>query len=265
MPAWRRSLRNVAFAAIVLIVDTSGRPRDGEITDIGISVFVAAFFSLIVAAFLYGTAAGEELIASRAALMTLVSGFALGIGVMDLFAGIVWLIDARSGAGVSNVIARVVATTLPTLSLYYLTYTISNVDRLSSHTSATGSRLDIRLLLGALLILVILLVAFQLLWDSPILRPSLEWAAARRTNVITWVTVSSTGLSVVMAMIAGVFLQQGPRFTLPSWIFDISAPGLLAGEVLFAWFVRVLVQAHGVDRPSASQRRPSRKPLGHAP
>ena len=212
-----------------------------------------------------GRGAGEELIASRAALMTLVSGFALGIGVMDLFAGIVWLIDARSGAGVSNVIARVVATTLPTLSLYYLTYTISNVDRLSSHTSATGSRLDIRLLLGALLILVILLVAFQLLWDSPILRPSLEWAAARRTNVITWVTVSSTGLSVVMAMIAGVFLQQGPRFTLPSWIFDISAPGLLAGEVLFAWFVRVLVQAHGVDRPSASQRRPSRKPLGHAP
>jgi hypothetical protein len=233
-------LAGVSFTAVVLIVDAERRDGDEHTSDIGISAFVAAFFCLIVAAFLYGTAAGEEVTSSRAALLTLVSGVALGVGVMDLFAGIVWLMSARGGAALSDLVARIVATVVPTLTFYYLAYTMTNVDRLSSGGDL-GSRLDARLLLASLCVLVVILIAFQLLWKSSIVDRALRRAPMRQRHAIVVVTVVSTGISVAMAVLAGALLEESPHVTVPSWLFDASAGGLLVGEVLFAYFIRLVI------------------------
>ena len=56
--------------------------------------FFSALITLLIAAFLYSTAAGEELIAGRVAIMVLLAGLASAIAVLELFHGLTWLVRA---------------------------------------------------------------------------------------------------------------------------------------------------------------------------
>jgi hypothetical protein len=226
----------------VLIIESDHTFGD-DAADVGISVFVAAFLSLLLAAFLYGTAAGQELITTRAGLITLVSGVALGIGVMDLLAGVVWLVASRDA--VADLVARVVAAALPLVSLAYFAYTISNIDRLSSGAGPIDTRPDIVLLLCSLAILGLFLLALEVLWKRPVLNGMFERAAGRRATIIRVVTVSSIVVSVVMAVAAGGLLEEPPRYDVGAWVFDVSAGVLLVMGALFACFIRLLVHRSG--------------------
>ena len=118
------------FAAMVLLLtrelqeDSRGRLRAGLDPQIGrpISSMLAAFFSLIMAAFLFAAMTGE--VADKANPRQFIEGalpsVVLAIGVVQMAVGVAWLLRVRDLVGVPVDLARLMVRATVVLAAFFL-------------------------------------------------------------------------------------------------------------------------------------------------
>jgi hypothetical protein len=130
-------LAGLAFASIVLILQSSSFAGRG--TEAGLLSFFSALLTLIIATFLYGTAAGEELIAGRAAIMVFLAGVTSAVAVLELFYGLTWLVRAGGFPNVTEMAARITVLVAPPITFVYLAITALNEVRVTTGREVIGS------------------------------------------------------------------------------------------------------------------------------
>jgi hypothetical protein len=232
-------LAGLAFTAIVLILQSS--TLSGRAAEAGLLSFVSALVTLLIAAFLYGTAAGEERIAGRAAIMVFLAGIASAIAVLQLFYGLTWLVRAGGFVNVTEMTARVSALVIPLITFVYLVTTALNHVRVTTGQAVIGSAIFVFLSLLSLLLVVVLLVV-QLAWASPELR-RVAVSCASRIGPEPWLSLVSVGIGLGAGVCGAVVLQLESTIAVPNW---------LVGAVMTLWFgfecaVVLLVRAIDAD------------------
>jgi hypothetical protein len=157
----------LAFTSIVLILQSS--TLTGRGAEAGLLSFFAALVTLLIAAFLYGTAAGEERINRRLTIMVFLAGIASAVAVLELFYGLTWLIGAGGFPNATGMTARISAVVMPLITFVYLVITALNHIRVTRDEAVVGSPVfvflvSLSLSLSLLLVLVLLLAQFT--WRS---------------------------------------------------------------------------------------------------
>jgi hypothetical protein len=130
-------LAGLAFTSIVLILQSS--TLSGRGAEAGLLSFSSALITLLIAAFLYGTAAGEERLAGRLAIMVFLAGTASAIAVVELFYGLTWLVRAGGFPNATEMIARMGALVIPLITFVYLTITALNHISITTGRDVVGS------------------------------------------------------------------------------------------------------------------------------
>jgi hypothetical protein len=216
-------LAGLAFTSIVLILQSS--TLSGRGAEAGLLSFFSALSTLLIAAFLYGTAAGEELIAGRLAIMVFLAGTASAVAVLELFYGLTWLVRAGGFPNATEMMARMSALVIPLTTFVYLAITALNQVSITTGREVVGSAAFVFLsLLSLLLVLVLLLV--QLLWASAKLRRLALWCASR-LGPEPWLSLVSVGIGFTAGVCGGVILQLEPTIAAPDW---------LVGAIMTMWF-----------------------------
>jgi hypothetical protein len=233
-------LAGVAFAAIVVLLERAAPGRPGSYA--GLASFIGALISLIIASFLYGTAAGEELISERTALITLAAGVAWAAGVMSLFYGVAALVLDRVAGPLSEQLGRVIAFALPVVTYFYLAVSTANVLRLNGYELSVRSP-EARVIAGLSGALCLFLVLVQIAWSS-----TKEWvivgaSSYRRDTRDVVILVVAVATSVVMALFVGGLLQFDNDVSLPPWILVACGTFAAIYEATFALLVRRLIHA----------------------
>jgi hypothetical protein len=248
-------LAGLAFTSIVLILQS--RTLSGRGAEAGLLSFFAALITLLIAAFLYGTAAGEERLAGRLAILVFLAGIASAVAVQELFYGLTWLVRAGGFPNATEMMARMNALVIPLITFVYLAITALNHLSVTTGREVVGSSVFVFLsLLSLLLVLVLLLV--QLTWGSTELRRIATWCASR-LGPEPWLSLVSVGVGLAAGVCGGVVLQVEP---------DIAAPGWLVGALMTLWLgfdcvvvllVRAIDTGGGVG-PTREAERPALTP-----
>jgi hypothetical protein len=118
-------LAGLAFTSIVLILQSS--TLKGRGAEAGLLSFFSALVTLLISAFLDGTAAGEELIAGRLAIMVFLAGIASAVAVLELFYGLTWLVRAGGFPNATGMTARISALVIPLITFVYLVISALNL------------------------------------------------------------------------------------------------------------------------------------------
>jgi hypothetical protein len=138
-------LAGLAFASIVLILQS--RTLSGRSAEAGLLSFFAALITLLIAAFLYGTAAGEELVAGRAAIMVFLAGLTSAVAALELFYGLTWLVRAGGLPNAAEMTARITAFVVPLITFVYLAITALNEVSVTTGRDVVGSPVFVLLVL----------------------------------------------------------------------------------------------------------------------
>jgi hypothetical protein len=216
-------LAGLAFTSIVLILQSS--TLSGRGAEAGLLSFSSALISLLIAAFLYGTAAGEERLAGRLAILVFLAGTASAVAVLELFYGLTWLVRAGGFPNATEMMARMSALVIPLITFVYLVITALNQASITTGREVVGSPLFVFLsVLSLLLVLVLLLV--QLLWTSARLRRLALWCASG-LGPEPWLSLVSVGVGLIAGLCGGITLQLEPTIAAPDW---------LVGAILSLWF-----------------------------
>jgi hypothetical protein len=160
-------LAGLAFASIVLILQST--TLSGRGAEVGLLSFFSALITLIMASFLYGTAAGEELIAGRTAIMIFLAGITSAVAVLELFDGLTWLVRAGGFPNATEMTARITTLVAPLITFAYLAITALNEVSVTTGREMVGSPVFVFLLLLSLLLVLVLLLV-QIAWGSPEVR-----------------------------------------------------------------------------------------------
>jgi hypothetical protein len=243
-------LAGLAFTSIVLILQSS--TLSGRGAEAGLLSFFSALITLLIAAFLYGTAAGEERLAGRLAIMVFLAGTASAVAVLELFYGLTWLVRAGGFPNATEMMARMSALVIPLITFVYLAITALNQASITSGREVVGSSVFVFLSVLSLLLLLILLLV-QLLWASARLRRLAVWCASR-LGPEPWLSLVSVGIGLTAGVCGGVILQLEPT---------IAAPGWLVGAIMTVWFgfdcvVVLLVRA--IDTEAKPRQLPEPEP-----
>lgn len=216
-------LAGLAFTSIVLVLQSG--TLSGRGAEAGLLSFLSALVTLLIAAFLYGTAAGEELIAGRVAIMVLLAGSASAIAVLELFYGLTWLVRAGGFPNATEMTARMSALVAPLMTYVYLAITALNHVSVTTGREVAGSSVFIvSLILSLLLLLLVLLV--QLTWASAALIRVAVWCASR-LGPEPWLSLVSVGVGLAAGICGGIILQLGPTIAAPNWLLC---------AVMIVWF-----------------------------
>jgi hypothetical protein len=246
-------LAGLAFTAIVLILQSTS--LSGRGAEAGLLSFFSALITLLIAAFLYGTAAGEERIAGRAAIMVFLAGITSTVAVLELFYGLTWLVRAGGFPNATEMTARITALVIPLITFVYLAVTALNEVSITTGREVVGTPIFVFLLLVSLL-LVLVLVVGQLRWGSPRLR-QLAMRSASRLGPEPWLSLVSIGVGLAAAVAGGIILQLEP---------DIAAPHWLIGTVMTLWFgfecmIVLLVRAIDIEGVGKPTRKVEQRPM----
>jgi hypothetical protein len=244
-------LAGLAFTSIVLILQSS--TLSGRGAEAGLLSFSSALITLLIAAFLYGTAAGEERLAGRLAIMVFLAGATSAIAVVELFYGLTWLVRAGGFPNATEMIARMSALVVPLITFVYLTITALNHISITTGQDVVGSPVFLFLSLLSLLLLLVLLLV-QLLWASATLRRLAMWCASR-LGPEPWLSLVSVGTGLAAGVCGGVILQLEPTIAAPDW---------LVGAIMTMWFgfdcvVVLLVRA--IDTEATPRHFPAPEPV----
>ena len=243
-------LAGLAFTSIVLILQSS--TLSGRGAEAGLLSFSSALISLLIAAFLYGTAAGEERLAGRLAILVFLAGTASAVAVLELFYGLTWLVRAGGFPNATEMMARMSALVIPLITFVYLAITALNHISITTGRDAVGSSVFVFMsLLTLLLVLVLLLV--QLLWAAEKLGRLALWCASR-LGPEPWLSLVSVGVALAAGIGGGIILQLEPTIAAPDW---------LVGAIMTMWFgfdcvVVLLVRA--IDTEATPSQLPEPEP-----
>jgi hypothetical protein len=215
-------LAGLAFTSIVLILQS--RTLSGRGAEAGLLSFFAALITLVIAAFLYGTAAGEELVGGRVGILVFLAGITSTVAVVELFYGLTWLVRAGGFPNATEMVARISAVVVPLITFVYLAITALNHLSVTTGRDVVGSPVFAFLSLLSLL-LVLLLLGAQLTWGTARLRQIATWCAAR-LGPEPWLSMVSVGVGLAAGVCGGIVLQLEP---------DIAAPGWLVGALMTLW------------------------------
>jgi hypothetical protein len=244
-------LAGFAFTSIVLILQN--HKGSGRGTEAGLLSFLSALITLLIAAFLYGIAAGEELTAGRVTLLVFLAGTASAIAVFELFYGLTWLVRAGGFPNAAEMTARISALVVPLITFLYLTISALNHVSVTEGRHMIGSFVTVFLsLLSLLLFLVLLLV--QLAWASPELR-RLAVGCTSRLGPEPWRSLVSVGGGLAAAVGGGIILQFAPTIAAPNW---------LVCAMMSLWFVIecvVVLLVRAIDIDSKANHIPQVKPV----
>lgn len=244
-------LAGLAFTSIVLILQSS--TLSGRGAEAGLLSFSSALITLLIAAFLYGTAAGEERLAGRLAIMVFLAGAASAIAVLELFYGLTWLVRAGGFPNATEMMARTSALVIPLITFVYLAITALNHVSITTGRDVVGSSIFVFLSLLSLLFLLILLLV-QLLWTAAKLRRLALWCASR-LGPEPWLSLVSVGIGLAAGICGGIILQLEPTIAAPDW---------LVGTIMTMWFgfdcvVVLLVRA--IDTEATPRQLPEPEPV----
>jgi hypothetical protein len=103
----------------------------------GIRALFLSFACLVLAAFLYGTAAGGEGSPRRIAAMTLAAGVVTGVAISNLAFGLLGLLAASPHRDLVSSGGRFVATTIPSGATLYVFVSAADVFRVGSLKTGT--------------------------------------------------------------------------------------------------------------------------------
>lgn len=237
-------LAGLAFASIVVILQSTS--FSGRGAEAGLLSFFSALITLIIAAFLYGTAAGEERIAGRAAIMVFLAGVTSAVAVLELLYGLTWLVRAGGFPNATEMTARITALVGPLITFVYLAVTALNEASVTTGRDVVGSPVFVFLLLLSFL-LVLVLVAVQLFWGSFALR-QLAVRSASRLGPEPWLSLISIGVGLAAGVAGGIILQLEP---------DIAAPYWLTCVVMALWFgfeCLIVLLVRAIDMEVASKQ-----------
>lgn len=150
-------LAGFAVAAIAVVLgrsaeEDSSNARTPRRHD-GLQALFVALFALIVAAFLYGTAAGVEMSAQRAAAMTLAAGLVAAVAISDLAFGLVGLLAASAHKSLASTAGRFVALAVPLVGTIYVFVSAVDVLRATSSVEPLKTWIKAILIVSAALIL----------------------------------------------------------------------------------------------------------------
>jgi hypothetical protein len=245
-------LAGLAFTSIVLILQS--RTLSGRGAEAGLLSFFAALITLVIAGFLYGTAAGEELLAGRVGILVLLAGITSTVAVVELFYGLTWLVRAGGFPNATEMVARMSALVVPLITFVYLAITALNHLSVTTGRDAVGSPVFAFVALLSMLLVLILMLA-QLAWGTATLRRIAMWCTAR-LGPEPWLSMVSVGVGLAAGVCGGIVLQLEP---------DIAAPAWLVGALMTVWLgfdclVVLLVRAIDTDggfRPTLEPDRPA--------
>jgi hypothetical protein len=216
-------LAGLAFTSIVLILQSS--TLSGRGAEAGLLSFSSALITLLIAAFLYGTAAGEERLAGRLAIMVFLAGAASAVAVLELFYGLTWLVRAGGFPNATEMMARMSALVIPLITFVYLAISALNHVSITTGRDVVGSSVFVFLSVLSLLFILILLLV-QLLWTSAKLRRLALWCASR-LGPEPWLSLVSVGIGLAAGVCGGITLQLEPTIAAPDW---------LVGAIMTMWF-----------------------------
>jgi hypothetical protein len=229
-------LAGLAITSIVLILQS--RSLSGRGAEAGLLSFLSALITLLIAAFLYGIAAGEELTAGRVTLMVFLAGTASAIAVLELFYGLTWLVRAGGFPNATEMTARISALVTPLITFVYLTITALNHVSVKAGRHMAGSFIAVFLLLLSL-VLVLVLLLVQLAWASPELR-RLAVGCASRLGPEPWLSLLSVGVGLAAAVGGGIILQLAPTIAAPTWLVCVVMSLWFAIECVVVLLVRAI-------------------------
>jgi hypothetical protein len=252
-------LAGLAFASIVLILQSN--TLSGRGAEVGLLSFFSALITLIIAAFLYGTAAGEELVAGRAAIMVFLAGITSAVAVLELFYGLTWLVRAGGFQNATEMTARITSLVAPLLTFVYLAITALNEVKVTRGREVTGSPVFVFLLLLSLLLVLALLLT-QASWDSPKLRRLAIWSASR-LGPEPWLSLVSVGVGLAAGATGGVILQLDPNIAAPDWLICVLMTLWFGFECVLVLLVRAIdTEAESKPHPGPDSRAEISSALG---
>jgi hypothetical protein len=247
-------LAGLAFASIVVILQSTG--FSGRGAEAGLLSFFSALITLLIAAFLYGTAAGEERIAGRAAIMVFLAGVTSAVAVLELLYGLTWLVRAGGFPNATEMTARITALVAPLITFLYLAVTALNEASVTTGREVVGSAVFVFLLLLSFL-LVLILVAVQLFWGSSELR-QLAIRSASRLGPEPWLSLISIWVGLAAAVTGGIVLQLDPDIAAPHWLIYIVMALWFGFECVMVLLVRAIdIEVASKQTLKLQQRRGS--------
>ena len=150
-------LAGFAAAAIAVVLARSEGDSAGSLIGRrhdGISSLFVALFTLTVAAFIYGTAAGVEGSAQRAAAMTFAAGIVTAVAVVNLALGLAGLLAVSAHRDLVPTVGRFVALIVPFSGSIYIFISATDVLRADNSDEPSETWVELALTGLALLILI---------------------------------------------------------------------------------------------------------------
>jgi hypothetical protein len=229
-------LAGLAFASIVLILQSS--TLSGRGSEAGLLSFFSALVTLLVGSFLYGTAAGEELIAGRMAIMVFLAGITSAVAILELLYGLTWLVSAGGFPNATEMTARIAALVAPVLTFVYLTGTALNEVAVTTGRTVVGSPVFVFLLLLSLLLMLVLLLV-QIAWGAPELLRVAVWLASR-LGPEPWLSLVSVGAGLAAGAAGGIILQLDPSIAAPHWLICVLMTVWFGFECVIVLLLRAI-------------------------
>jgi len=240
------------FAAMVLLLTrepreyAGGKVRSAIDPRIGrpIAFMFTAFFSLVMAAFLFAAMTGEE--ADKANPRQFIEGampaLVLALGVMQMAVGLTWLIDVRDLAGVPIELARLIVHATVVLAGFLLTGVVVSPLLQSLVDLSFGMSPGIAWLI--LMGVIVAAIPLGLLGRKPLTR--FLW----HDQLIRTVNVSSIAMAVVAASAWAGLSSVSRCAVLP--LYD--SPG--GNVVVLAAFGLVMLMLAALEAATPGRRRP---------
>jgi hypothetical protein len=225
-------LAGFAMAAIAVVLARSPVQKSSS-TPVaqrhdGIAPLFVALFALVVAAYLYGTAAGEESGAQRAAAMTFAAGLAAAIAISNLAFALVGLLAASAHRELALGGGRAVALAVPTAGSLYVF--VSAVDVLRADDSDEASETWVEVLLTVMAAVILIggaWVLFRIVWKKGEATSGRLSHLGQPTTEGTLVVASGTFLCA--ALVYFLVLLYVPGSASAVWV----VPVMVAAWVLF--------------------------------
>jgi uncharacterized protein (DUF486 family) len=228
-------LAGFAFAIIASLLDPQKRVEQQRGLEACITAFVAALLPLLSASFRYGTTAAEEVLGGRAAIMSLVSAATASVAVLTLFYGLAWLAHWSRSSFVAEVVTRLAASGVTTVTFLYLV--ISSLNEISIAESKnvrdTGA-LAIFALMSAFMLIVAL--AVQRYWHSKRFE-HLASALIPRQHPERSIAIASIVQAFLAMIVFGLLLGTEPDTFIPRWGLYLLMGVALAYELVVVLFV----------------------------
>ena len=236
-------LAGFAFAVIANLLGPQRSTNPERGIEACVTALVAALLTLTMAAFLYGTTAGEEVLAGRAAIMSLLSAITASIAILALFYAMAWLACLSNFSFAAEVITRLTASGVTSVSFMYLIISSLNAVAIAEKIKVLGTPLfTVLAVLSGLMICIAALV--QVFWNSKWFT-GLARSLAPHDHPERWFALASIAAGLVTSLALGVLLQFEPDSIIPRQLLYLLMGIALSYELFVIIFVRAIPAFEG--------------------